>query len=52
VKGWKTIFQGNSLKKEAGVTILISKKIHFQTKVNKKSQGGTLHIHERKNLPK
>jgi exonuclease III len=36
VKGWKTIFQENSLKKQAGVAILISNKIDFQPKVIKK----------------
>jgi exonuclease III len=33
VKGWKTIFQANGLKKQAGVAILISNKINFQHKV-------------------
>ena len=33
MKGWKTIFQANGLKKQAGVAILISNKINFQTKV-------------------
>jgi exonuclease III len=33
VKGWKTIFQANGSKKQAGVSILISNKIDFQTKV-------------------
>ena len=41
VKGWKTIFQANSLKKQAGVAILISTKIDFQTKVIKKTRRGT-----------
>jgi hypothetical protein len=30
MKGWKTIFQANGLKKQAGVAILISNKINFQ----------------------
>jgi hypothetical protein len=30
VKGWKTIFQANGPKKQAGVAILISNKIDFQ----------------------
>jgi exonuclease III len=30
MKGWKTIFQANGLKKQAGVAILISDKINFQ----------------------
>jgi exonuclease III len=41
VKGWKTIFQTNGLKKQAGVTILISKKkIDLQPKVVKKDKEG------------
>jgi exonuclease III len=38
VKGWKTIFQANSLKKQAGVAIQISNKIDFQPKVIKKEK--------------
>ena len=40
VKGWKTIFQANGLKKQAGVAILISDKIDFQPKVIKKDKEG------------
>ena len=40
MKGWKTIFQANCLKKQAGVVILISNKIDFQTKVIKKDKQG------------
>ena len=40
MKGWKTIFQANGLKKQAGVAILISDKIDFQTKVIKKDKEG------------
>jgi exonuclease III len=40
MKGWKTIFQGNGLKKHAGVAILISNKIDFQPKVIKKDKEG------------
>jgi exonuclease III len=40
VKGWKTIFQANDLKKQAGVAILISNKINFQPKVIKKDKKG------------
>jgi exonuclease III len=40
MKGWKTIFQANGLKKQAGVVILISNKIVFQPKVNKKDKEG------------
>ncbi len=41
MKGWKTIFQANGLKKQAGVAILISNKIDFQPKVIKKDKEGT-----------
>jgi exonuclease III len=45
VKGWKTIFQANSLKKQAGVAILMSNKIYFQPKVIKKDkEGNFIHI--------
>jgi exonuclease III len=40
VKGWKTIFQANGLKKHAGVATLISVKIDFQPKVIKKDKEG------------
>jgi hypothetical protein len=40
VKGWKTIFQANGSKKQAGVVILISNKIDFQPKVIKKDKEG------------
>jgi exonuclease III len=40
VKGWKTIFQANGLKKQAGVAILLLNKIDFQTKVIKKDKEG------------
>jgi exonuclease III len=40
VKGWKTFFQANGLKKHAGVAILISNKIDFQPKVIKKDKEG------------
>jgi exonuclease III len=42
VKGWKTNFQANGLKKQAGVPILISNKIDFQPKVIKKDKEGHL----------
>jgi exonuclease III len=38
MKGWKTIFQANVLKKQAGVAILISNKINFQPKVIRKDK--------------
>ena len=40
MKGWKTIFQANGLKKQDGVAILISDKIDFQPKVIKKHKEG------------
>jgi len=40
LKGWKTTFQANGLKKQAGVAILISNKINFQPKVIKKDKEG------------
>jgi exonuclease III len=40
VKGWKTIFQANGSKKQAGVAILISNKIDFQLRVMKKDKEG------------
>jgi hypothetical protein len=40
IKGWKTIFQANGMKKQAGVAILISDKIDFQSKVIKKDKEG------------
>jgi hypothetical protein len=39
MKGWKTIFQANGPKKQAGVAILILNKINFQLKVIKKDEG-------------
>jgi exonuclease III len=39
MKGWKTIFKANGMKKQAGVSILISNKIDFQPKVIKKKEG-------------
>jgi exonuclease III len=45
MKGWKTIFQENGLKKQARVVILISNKINFQPKVIKKvKEGHFIHI--------
>jgi exonuclease III len=40
VKGWKTIFQENSLKKQAGGSVLILNKIVFQPKIIKKDKEG------------
>jgi exonuclease III len=39
-KGWKTIFQANGPKKQAGVAVLIANKIDFQPKVIKKDKEG------------
>jgi exonuclease III len=41
MKGWKTIFQANSPKKQAGVAILISNKITSNPKLSKKTRRGT-----------
>jgi hypothetical protein len=38
VKGWKTIFQANTPKKQAEVAILMLNKINFQPKVIKKKR--------------
>jgi exonuclease III len=38
MNGWKTIFQENGMKKQAGVAILISNKIIFQPKKDKEGQ--------------
>jgi hypothetical protein len=43
VKGWKTIFQANGPKKQAGVAIVIPNKTDFKHKVNKKDKEGPLH---------
>ena len=40
-EAWKTIFQANGLKKQAGVAVLISNKIDFQPKVIKNDKEGT-----------
>ena len=39
MKGWKKIFHANRDQKKAGVTILISDKIDFKTKVVKRDKG-------------
>jgi hypothetical protein len=45
MRGWKTIFQANGLKKEAEVAILISNKIDFQPKgIKKEKEGHFIHI--------
>ena len=40
VKCWKTILQANGLRKQAGVAILISDKINFQSNVIKRDMEG------------
>jgi exonuclease III len=40
MKDWKTIFQANGLKKQAGIAILINNKIYFHPKVIKKDKEG------------
>jgi exonuclease III len=40
IKGWKTIFQANGPKKQAGVAILILNKMVFYLKVIKKDKEG------------
>jgi hypothetical protein len=52
VKGWKTILQANGLKKQAGIAIVISNKIDFQTKVIKKDKEGHFILIKGKNLPR
>ena len=46
VKGWKTVFQANGPRKQAGVAILISNKIDFQPKVIKKDIEGHFIIYQ------
>jgi hypothetical protein len=52
VKDWKTIFQPNGLKKQAGVAILILHKTNFQPKVIKKDKEGHFILIKGKNLPR
>jgi hypothetical protein len=52
VKGWKTIFQANGSKKQAGVAILISNKIDFQPKVIEKDKEEHFIFIKEKNLPR
>jgi exonuclease III len=52
MKGWKKIFQANGLKKQTGVAILISNKIHFQPKVIKKDKEGHFILIKGKNFQK
>ena len=50
MKGWKTIFQANGLKKQAEVAIQISNKIDYQPKVIKKDKEGHFILIKGKNL--
>jgi exonuclease III len=52
MKGCKTIFQANDLKKQAGVAILKSNKIGFQPKVIKKYKEGHFILIKGKISPK
>ena len=47
-KGWKTIFQANVSKKQAGVAIRILNTIDFQSKVMKKDKEGHFLLIKRK----
>jgi hypothetical protein len=40
VKGWKTIFQENGPREQAGIVILISNNIKFHLRVIKKAKKG------------
>ena len=40
MKGWKKIFHANGDQKKAGVAIIISDKIDFETKVMKRDKEG------------
>jgi exonuclease III len=44
VKCWKTIFQSNGPKKQAGIAILILKEINFQPNIIKKDDRHFVHI--------
>jgi hypothetical protein len=52
VKGWKTIFQTNGPKKQAGVAILISNKINFQPEVIQKLMKDTSYWSKEKSIKK
>jgi exonuclease III len=51
MKGWKTIFQANGLKKQAGVAILILNTIYFQPKVITKDKEGHFIVIKVKIIP-
>jgi exonuclease III len=48
VKGWNIIFQTNGPKKQAGVAILISKKIDFQQNLSKRIMKDTSYMSKKK----
>jgi hypothetical protein len=50
VKGWKTIFQANGLKKQAGIAILISNKINFQPKLSTRLRKDTSYSSKEKKM--
>ena len=50
VKGWKTIFQANGMKKQAGVTILILIKSTSNPNSSKKTRSGHFILIKGKNL--
>ena len=52
VKDWKTIFQANGPRKQAGIGILILDKLDFQPKVIKKDTEGHFILIKEKNLPR
>jgi len=52
VNGWKTTFQADCPKKQAGIAIVISKKIDFQPKVIKKDKEGHFILIKGKNPPR
>ena len=51
VEDWKTIFQANGPRKQAGIAILILDKIDFQPKGSKKDMEEYIILNKEKNLP-
>jgi hypothetical protein len=51
-KGWKTVFQANGPRKQAGVAILISNKIDFQPNIIKKDKEGHFILIKEKSIKK
>ena len=52
VKGWKTIFQANGNKKQAGVAIPTSNKINFNQKLSNKITKDTSYSSKEKSTKK